>query len=1062
MKNRNKFFEIFAAAAVLFAGCSNSINPQEKSLPGTVIIKPVLPGQGARYVSPKLDSDNMIYYYYAVNVNNDNQTTDNNSHSFDYSGFLETKNNMFSAALKNSGYNVGNTVKVADGEYHFNVLGYTVSTPESITNVIDDIKKIKNSNDQTQGESTPSKFTVSGSVIVDCTNKTSVTVPMFWNGDYTGLGITPTTPTPTDTSSYPNVKVVDALDFSCQFQSDDNSYANGNNGTASDPTYDFCLRLTECIAQPNTEPIIVNLKNTDVNNNGVYNLIVEANQIEPGVITTTVKINPECTEVITAGLWNIGFYKYDEKGMVSTYEYNTVMLVPGVKTTFNLDFNSNSPTSSVFVKIPEQTSETENGTGTLLSPYIKFQYSPTGNENWSTEVLLSDVELNEYGIFNRVAQNRFVLDLNGFILSAGIDIESGSAYPFTACNSTIKNGKVNAHLEMTNGGSLENVTFPGGSEVSGVISDANIITVEGSNADDVSSSIVYSFNKVTADYIQIKNPGVIIDSLVNGTNNIKGIIIGEKGLNNLPAIAKSWRIGNPNTDFSKISLFKYEEDNPELKTFKIVDAADYKIENGCIVYRPEPMGVISKDDGTMFNFCSLQGGNSIATPGTESSYQINGVDASICAKTFDHNGYPWVLASSNDNIDGILYYYILNQDSSVFCKIDNSDLVLTDVVMAADDNYLYLCCGSNTLLRIPYSDLLNKEIIIQNDAIHDFDLTGGEEVIVSNFSLAAADNGDLYLLYKYDYYTLDENNNRLKVSLEKITKIYFDESGKLVVDTQSTKVLTGSDEGVLSRFFPVIEFSKKDFYYTYKNIWGEPDQNGTWPDHTGYQFHSDDSSLSAYGPSEKISINYSCYDMVYNNGKLYIPVDIKLDGVMEGFPVVVSTGNLIVYDIYSDNFEVKGNTIDSKKLENLEIPKAVVNYDGIFGDFYMEKPAETFKIVTYLPEPDQTQALMGAGKIIAIKDDQVIFVENGVFFEMDSNGNWKTSNNEGERIKYKHKQQAVIFTNNLFQRASVPADYIINYGNNGSTFIQVGYTLDCNIEGCSSALHTLQYQFDVE
>ena len=1052
MKNRNKFFEIiFAAAAVLFAGCSNSINPQEKSLPGTVIIKPVLPGQGARYVSPELDTPNMIYYYYAKKA--PSQTADNNSYSDNYFGFLENKS--FSAALKNRGYNVGDTVKVADGEYLFNVLGYTVSTPESITNVISDIKKLKNSNDQTQGQNLPSQFTVSGSVKVDCKNKTTVQVPMFWNGDYTGLGINTTTPTAT--SNYPNVKVVDALDFSCQFQSGETSYANGNNGTASAPTYDFCLKLTECIAQPNTEPIIVELKNTDVN--GVFNLIVETNQIEPGVITTTVKINPACTEVITAGLWNIGFYKGRE--IVSAYQYNTVMLVPGVKTTFNLDFNSNSPASSVFVKITGQSSGTAvGGSGTLLSPFTEFKYSLDDYHN--TEVLLSNVEHNTEGIFNRGAQNRIVLDLNGFKLSAGkVSDTDSSYYPFTACNSTIKNGIVNAHLEMTNGGSLENVTFPVESEASGIILDANIISVEGSNAEDVSSSIVYSFKNVTADYIQIKNPGVIIDSLVNGTNNIKGIIIGEKGLNNLPTITNSWRIGNPNTDFNNISLFKYVEDNQDLKTFKIVDAADYKIENGCIVYRPEPMGVISKDDGTMFNFCSLQGGNSIATPGTESSYQINGVDASICAKTFDHNGYPWVLASSNDNIDGILYYYILNQDSSVFCKIDNSDLVLTDVVMAADDNYLYLCCGSNTLLRIPYSDLLNKEIIIQNDAIHDFDLTGGEEVIVSNFSLAAADNGDLYLLYKYDYYTLDENNNRLKVSLEKITKIYFDESGKLVVDTQSTKVLTGSDEGVLSRFFPVIEFSKKDFYYTYKNIWGEPDQNGTWPDHTGYQFHSDDSSLSAYGPSEKISINYSCYDMVYNNGKLYIPVDIKLDGVMEGFPVVVSTGNLIVYDIYSDNFEVKGNTIDSNKLENLEIPKAVVNYDNIFNDVDMEKPAETFKIVTYLPEPDQTQALMGAGKIIAIKDDQVIFVENGVFFEMDSYGKWKTSNNQGEKIKYKHKQQAVIFTNNLFQRASVPTDYI-NYSNSGSTTIPVGYTLDCNIDGHSSELHTLQYQFDVE
>ena len=772
MKNRNKFFEIFAAAAVLFAGCSNSINPQEKSLPGTVIIKPVLPGQGARYVSPELDSSNMIYYYYAKKV--PSQTTDNNSYSDEYSGFLEPANKSFSDALKNRGFNVGNTVKVADGEYHFNVLGYTVN---SIDDVISDINKLGNSNDQTQGPDLPSKFTVSGSVKVDCTNKTTVQVPMFWNGDYTGLGIN----TPIDTSSYPNVKVVDALDFSYQFQSDDNSYANGNNGTASAPTYDFCLKLTKCIAQPNTEPIIVELKNTDVN--GVFNLIVETNQIEPGVITTTVKINPACTEVITAGLWNIEFSEGDQ--LVSTYQDNTVMLVPGVKTTFNLDFNSYSPASSVFVKIPKEASGTNLGIGTLLSPYIEFQYSPSGNDNWSTEVLLSDVELNQYGIFNRAAQNRFVLDLNGFILSAGIDVETDSAYTFTACNSTIKNGKVNAHLEMTNGGSLENVTFPVESATSNVISDANIISVEGSNAEDVTNSIVYSFNKVTADYIQIKNPGVIIDSLVNGTNNIKGIIIGEKGFNNLPAIAKSWRIGNPNTDFSKISLFKYVEDPNN--TYIIVPAADYTIKDGCIVYRPEPMGVISNENGSMFNFCSLQEGNSIATSGTERSYQINGVEASICAKTFDHNGYPWVLASYFDETVQTVYY-ILNQDNSVFCKIDNdnSDLSLSNVVMAADENYLYLCLDSCKLLRIPYSDLLNKDKIIQNDAIQVFDLTGREDVIVSNLSLAAANNGDLYLLYKYDYYIPDENNGRLKVSLEKITKIYFDGSGRLVIDTQST------------------------------------------------------------------------------------------------------------------------------------------------------------------------------------------------------------------------------------------------------------------------------------
>ena len=493
MKNRNKFFEIiFAAAAVLFAGCSNSINPQEKSLPGTVIIKPVLPGQGARYVSPKLDSDNMIYYYYAKKVTS--QTIDNNSYSDKYSGFLEPANKSFSDALKNSGYNVGNTVKVADGEYVFNVLGYTVSTPESITNVISDIKKLETSNDTTQGESTLSKFTVSGSVKVDCKNKTTVQVPMFWNGDYTGLGITPTT----DTSSYPNVKVVDALDFSYQFQSDDNSsYANYNNGSFDKPASVCYLKLVKRSTQSSTESSTIELENI-TDNNGVYNLIVEANQIEPGVITTTVKINPACTKEITAGLWNIEFYKDDK--VVSTYQDNTVMLVPGVKTTFNLDFNSNSPTSSVFVKITGQSSETAvGGSGTLLSPYTEFKYSPSQNENWSTEVLLSDVELNENGIFNREAQNRIVLDLNKFTLSAGIDLETGSAYPFTACNSTIKNGEVNAHLEMTNGGSLENVTFPVGSEASGVISDANIITVEGSNADDVTNSIVYSFKNVTAD-----------------------------------------------------------------------------------------------------------------------------------------------------------------------------------------------------------------------------------------------------------------------------------------------------------------------------------------------------------------------------------------------------------------------------------------------------------------------------------------------------------------------------------------------------------------------------------
>lgn len=1023
MKNRNKFFEIFAAAAVLFAGCSNSINPQEKSLPGTVIIKPVLPGQGARYVSPELNSSNMIYYYYAEKVTS--QTTDNNSYSDNYSGFLEPANKLFSTELKNRGFNVGNTVKVADGEYVFNVLGYTVSTSESITNVINDIKKLKNSNDQTQGQDLPSKFTVSGFVIVDCTNKTTVQVPMFWNGDYTGLGINTTT----DTSSYPNVKVVDALDFSYQFQSDDNSYANGNNGTVPDSTYDFCLKLTECIAQPNTEPIIVELKNTDVN--GVYNLIVETNKNESGVITTTVKINPACTEVITAGLWNIGFYKGEE--IVSTYEYNTVMLVPGVKTTFNLDFNSNSPTSSVFVKIPKEASGTNLGIGTLLSPYIEFQYSPSGNDNWSTEVLLSDVELNQYGIFNRAAQNRFVLDLNGFTLSAVNDSATGSVSPFTACNSTIKNGKVNAHLEMTKGGSLENVTFPGGSEASGVISDANIITIEGSNAEDVTNSIVYSFNNVKADYIQITNPGVIIDSLVNGTNNIKGIIIGEKGFNNLPAIAKSWRIGNPNTDFSNISLFKYVEDNPEFKTFKIVPASDYKIKDGCIVYNAEPMGFIQGNE--QFSFFNLDSNNNIKE--IKVNPPVEGANLQYATSTFDLNGYPWVLLFNNNQG---WEYYIVNQDYSVNCKVRDLTFDPSSLKIAVDNNYLYLYYAifnynlgeyERYLKRVSFADLAVGLDGVSFGSMESLVCTKALEVMV------ATGPSELYFIYS-------ETNEVTHENVYYLSKVIWGEQ-----ELQFGEPICLNDR--LAEFFPKPTFNTKEYLFS-------------------YDFNGDDAHLLGEGyfkkdipPYSDVTVGeYNFCDLAYSNGKLYIPVDFKYYDEMN-YPVAISTGNIVVYDLISGEFGILGEKfdLDTDKII-IDLPRQTIQYDRPI-------PAnlEYFTLTGYYPTADKPNKFYGVNKILAVKNKKIIFSEDGFFFLVDDFEEWKkalaSGNNEYTRennsIKVKTVNRAVIYENEEFTKTDIPTEYI---GNNqkyyGSRDIVVGEIYDCNQQWCSD-LHQLRYQF---
>lgn len=1031
MKNRNKFFEIFAAAAVLFAGCSNSINPQEKSLPGTVIIKPVLPGQGARYVSPELDSSNMIYYYYAKKA--PSQTTDNNSYSDNYSGFLETKNNIFSDALKNRGYNVGNTVKVADGEYVFNVLGYTVSTSELITNVIDDINKLKNSNDQTQGQDLPSKYTVSGSVKVDCTNKTTVTVPMFWNGDYTGLGITTTT---TVTSSYPNVKVVDALDFSYQFQSDDNSYANGNNGTTSNPTYDFCLKLTECIAQPNTEPIIVNLKTTDNNGNAVYDLIVEEKQNELGVITTTVKINPEYTEEITAGLWNIGFYKGGE--IVSAYQYNTVMLVPGVKTTFNLDFNSNSPTSSVFVKIPEQSSGTAvGGSGTLLSPFIEFKYSLDTLENFpNTEVLLSDVEHNTPELFNESYTQRIVLDLNRFTLSAGIDIETSSAYPFTACNSTIKNGIVNAHLEMTNGGSLENVTFPGGSVASGVISDANIITIKGSDAEDVTNSIVYSFNNVKADYIQIKNPGVIIDSLVNGTNNIvKGIIIGEKGYSELPKIAKSWRIGNPNTDFRNISLFKYEEDNPEFKTFKIVPATDYTIKDGCIVYNAEPMGFIQGNE--QFSFFNLDSNNNIkeikVNPPSE------GANLQYAASTFDLNGYPWVLVYNYNNTNSDSEYYIVNQDYSVNCKVldlpDPSSLKI-----AVDNNYLYLYYAifnynlnefERCLKRVSFAELAVGLEGVSFENMEFQVCTKALEVMV------ATGPSELYFIY----YEPDEVTHE---NVYYLSKVIWDENG-----LQFDKDPICLNER-LAEFFPKLTINTNDYLFHYE-------LNGADADlvKQGYENKSDPA------PSEVTVGEYNFCDLAYSNGKLYIPVDFKYKG--EEYPVAISTGNIVVYDLTNKTFDKLGEKL------NLDTDKIIIDLPRQTIDSTVPIPAkqDKFTLTGYYPTADTPNMFYGVNKILAINEEKIIFSDTGYCFLVDDFEKWKkalasdkdTPYIEDDRIKVKNINRALIYQNNGFTETNIPENYIDKYKEYfGSNSIAVGGIYDCNISGCSS-LHAMKYKF---
>ena len=1033
MKNRNKFFEIFAAAAVLFAGCSNSINPQEKSLPGTVIIKPVLPGQGARYVSPELNSSNMIYYYYAKKE--PSQTTDNNSYSDEYSGFLEPANKSFPAALKNHGYNVGNTVKVADGEYVFNVLGYTVSTSESITNVIDDIKKLGNSNDQTQGQDLPSQFTVSGSVIVDCTNKTTVQVPMFWNGDYTGLGITTTTTTVT--SSYPNVKVVDALDFSYQFQSDDNSYANGNNGTASDLTYNFCLKLEKCIAQSNTESITVMLNNTDVNNNGVKNLIVETNKNEPGVITTTVKIHPECTEVITAGLWNIEFYKDDK--VVSTYQYNTVMLVPGVKTTFNLDFNSNSPTSSVFVKIPVQPSGTTvGGSGTLLSPFTEFKYSLDTLEmfpNCYTEVLLSDVEHNTPELFNESYTQRIVLDLNGFTLSAGIEPATGLVCTFTAYNSTIKNGRVEAHLEMTNGGSLENVTFPGGSDSSGVISDANIITVSGDGADDVTNSIVYSFKNVTADYIQIKNPGVIIDSLVNGTNNIKGIIIGEKGVNNLPKIAKSWRIGNPNTDFSNISLFKYEEDNPELNTFKIVPAADYKIKDGCIVYNAEPMGFIQGNGD--FSFFNLDSNNNIkeikVNPPSE------GANLQYAASTFDLNGYPWVLLYNYNNTNS--EYYIVNQDYSVECQVQN----LPDpnvLKIAVDNNYLYLyyeILNNDTweydgfLKRISFENLAVGTVDVKNFTTLDCPKTF--EVMV------ATAPSELYFIYSEPIEGTFENEYYL-------SKVIWGEQ-----NLQSGESICLND--ILDKYSPRPKFNQNDYLVNY-----EFDGADAQLKDQGYVHHDVEQS------SDVTIGEYNFCDLAYSNGKLYIPVDFKSNNKSDHdkYPVAISTGNIVVYDLINETYEILGQKFDfdANKI-NIVLPSQTIYY----GDDPIPAKPENYTLSGYYPTDNTPNMFYGVNKILAVKKEKIIFSDAGYCFLVDDFEAWKkalASGNtkytlEKDSIKVENVNRALIYENNSFTTTDIPQNYISEYYNYfASTSIVVGGIYDCKSVSCSG-MHELRYQF---
>ena len=1036
MKNRNKFFEIiFAAAAVLFAGCSNSINPQEKSLPGTVIIKPVLPGQGARYVSPELDTPNMIYYYYAKKVSS--QTPDNNSHSDEYSGFLENKS--FSDALKNSGYNVGNTVKVADGEYFFNVLGYTVSTPESITNVISDIQKLGNSNAPTQGQDLPSKFTVSGFVKVDCTNKTTVTVPMFWNGDYTGLGITTTTTTVT--SSYPNVKVVDALDFSYQFQSDDNSYANGDNGTASAPTYDFCLRLTECIAQPNTEPIIVELKNTDVNGNGVNNLIVEEKQIESGVITTTVKINPACTEVITAGLWNIGFYKGRE--IVSAYQYNTVMLVPGVKTTFNLDFNSNSPTSSVFVKIPKEVSETNSGIGTLLSPFTKFQYSLDTLENFpncSTEVLLSDVEHNTPEFFNESCFQRIVLDLNGFTLSAGIDVETDSAYPFTACNSTIKNGRVEAHLEMTNGGSLENVTFPGGSEASSVISDANIITVSGYGDADVTNSIVYSFNNVTADYIQIKNPGVIIDSLVNGTNNIKGIIIGEKGLNNLPTIAKSWRIGNPNTDFRKIKLFKYEEDlaASDGNTFNIVDATDYKIEKGCIVYNAEPMGFIQEN--SQFSFFNLDSGNNFQE--IKVNPPLENVNLQYATSTFDLNGYPWVLLYNPDYYQ-VWEYYIVNQDYSVNCKVLNLPDPGYVKTIAVDNNYLYLCyekwspnSTERYLKRVSFENLAVGSVDVDDVGVMEsLDCPKTPEVMV------ATGSSELYFIYS-------ETNEETYENKDYLSKVVWGEPD-LIFDANPICL-----NDILDQYSPKPKFNTNDYI-------------------VHYDFDGADAKLKEQGyvhnvipPSSDVTIGeYKFCDLAYSNGKLYIPVDFKSNNKSdyEMYPVAISTGNIVVYDLKNEMYEILGQKFDfnTNKI-SIDLPSQTIEYTDP-----IPATPENYTLTGYYPTADTPNMFYGVNKILAVKKEKIIFSDAGYCFLVDDFEKWKKALASGNNTPYtnensievKNINRALIYENNDFKTTDIPQNYIYEYYNYfASNSIVVGGIYDCKSDICSY-MHELRYQF---
>ena len=466
-------------------------------------------------------------------------------------------------------------------------------------------------------------------------------------------------------------------------------------------------------------------------------------------------------------------------------------------------------------------------------------------------------------------------------------------------------------------------------------------------------------------------------------------------------------------------------------------ATDYTIKDGCIVYRPEPMGFIQGNE--QFSFFNLDSNNNIKE--IKVKPPLEGANLKYAASTFDLNGYPWVLLS---NYNQGLEYYIVNQDYSVNCKVRDLTFDPSSLKIAVDNNYLYLYYAIFNYNLGEYERYL-KRVSFENLAVGlDGVSFGSMESLVCTKALevmVATGPSELYFIY----YEPDEVTHE---NVYYLSKVIWGEQ-----DLRFKNQICLNDR--LAEFFPKPTFNTKEYLFS-------------------YDFNGDDAQLkkeedyvyNELPPYSDVTVGeYNFCDLAYSNGTLYIPVDFKYYDEMN-YPVAISTGNIVVYDLISGEFGILGEKfdLDTDKII-IDLPKETIIYDD------GAKPAKpvNYTLTGYYPTEDKPNKFYGVNKILAVKNKKIIFSEDGFFFLVDDFEAWKkaleTDNKleytrENYSIKVKTVNRAVIYENDEFTKTDIPQDYIDNNQKYyGSRDIVVGGIKDCNHQGGCSELHKLRYQF---